>query len=159
MNEAALIPNPEDRPPAPGPVYGLVYLSTALKPFSTSDLVELLQKSRQNNAKRGISGLLLYKKRHFMQALEGPEAEVRALVEIIRADPRHFGMVVLLEGPADARHFADWSMGFRDLEREDWKKQPGLEDFPDVSLEPATFQENPSLAQKLLSAFWRKMMG
>jgi hypothetical protein len=150
------------QPPADDPanprLYSMVYLSTALKPFSTSELVELLQRSRQKNERRGITGMLLYKKRHFMQALEGPESEVRALEQIIRADPRHFGMVVLLEGQAEERHFADWSMGFRDLERDDPKTVPGLENFADVSLEPAAFEQDPSLAQKLLSAFWRKMM-
>lgn len=141
------------------PIYSLVYLSTALKPFSETDLVELLEKSRRNNAKREVTGMLLYKKRHFMQALEGPEQEVRALAEIIRADPRHFGVVVLLEGFAEERHFHNWSMGFENLEKTDLVEMPGYESFAaGASLEPAAFEKDPSLATKLLSAFWRKLM-
>jgi hypothetical protein len=33
--------------------------------------------SRENNAKRGVTGMLLYKEGNFIQVLEGDEREVR----------------------------------------------------------------------------------
>ena len=50
-----------------------------------------------------------------MQVLEGEEQLVRSLYTKISADPRHKGALALLQGVEEKRQFADWSMGFRDL--------------------------------------------
>jgi hypothetical protein len=52
-------------------MFSIVYVSSALKPFSKTDLLTLLEKSRENNTSLGISGMLLYKDGNFMQVLEG----------------------------------------------------------------------------------------
>ena len=55
--------------------YCLVYLSQATHDFEAEELADLLAVSRRNNASTGITGLLMYESRLFMQALEGPRAE------------------------------------------------------------------------------------
>ena len=50
-----------------------------------------------------------------MQALEGPEAAVRATVARIERDRRHAGIIRLWDGPIEARVFGEWEMGFDDL--------------------------------------------
>jgi hypothetical protein len=51
----------------------LVYASSAKQLFSEEDLTALLQQSRDNNTRLGLSGLLLYKDGNFMQVLERPD--------------------------------------------------------------------------------------
>jgi hypothetical protein len=94
----------------------LIYVSTATKPFSESGLLTLLNQSRTNNARIGVTGMLLYKDGNFMPALEGEdEDQVRRLYAKICTGPRHKGILTLLQGAEGNRAFPDWSMGFTNL--------------------------------------------
>ena len=89
----------------------LLYISTAREAVSPDMLADILRTSRHNNAAVGVSGLLIVGGRRFLQALEGPEAAVRATYDRIARDPRHFAIVKLgCEQIAD-RQFAHWAMG------------------------------------------------
>lgn len=96
----------------------LVYMSSAVSWPTQADLEALLAEARANNERRGITGLLVYKKGQFLQLLEGPEHDVRALFETIRRDPRHTGAVVLTDRNIDERSFSNWHMGFRNLDEQ-----------------------------------------
>jgi hypothetical protein len=93
----------------------LVYVSAATQPFSPSELDALLEKSRRNNLRDGITGMLLYRDGDFLQVLEGPEAAVRATYARIGRDRRHGGFILLDENHVEQRAFSDWAMGFRRL--------------------------------------------
>lgn len=93
-------------------LYSLVYSSTAVEPFDDERLTDLLEHSRRENGRSGITGMLLYRKGRFIQFLEGPEDRVRALIARITADPRHTGLRVMLDGHPQERQFADWTMGY-----------------------------------------------
>ena len=49
----------------------LVYVSAARKLFDEAELSALLTQCRANNARLGVTGVLLYADGNFMQALEG----------------------------------------------------------------------------------------
>lgn len=91
----------------------IVYVSAARHPFTPAELEALLEKSRANNRRDGISGVLVYRDGDFLQVLEGPEAAVRRTYARIAADARHGGVIVLDESEIAERNFGDWSMGFR----------------------------------------------
>ncbi len=91
----------------------LVYVSTSVEPLSNEDLTQLLLKSRINNSKAGITGMLLYNSGTFFQVLEGEEQELNSLFERVKHDSRHKGIIKLKSGNIPERHFPDWSMGFR----------------------------------------------
>ncbi|TGE28545.1 BLUF domain-containing protein [Hymenobacter metallicola] len=93
-------------------VYQILYRSQTVHPLSARELQELLAYSLRHNAQHQITGLLLYSEGRFVQVLEGPEAEVRALYARIQADIRHRQVITVGEGPAPARRFAEWTMGF-----------------------------------------------
>jgi Sensors of blue-light using FAD len=76
-------------------VFFLTYVSTATRPFSKADLSELMTKSHENNARLGLTGMLVYKDGNFMQVLKREEGDVRALYEKISDDPRYKGTIVL----------------------------------------------------------------
>jgi len=104
----------------------LVYVSSAVEPFSDEALKKLLAVSRRKNERRGITGLLLYSDGTFLQVLEGEPQVVETLFAKIVRDPRHRGALRLLDQPIAARTFADWSMAFKSVDPEQARQTPGF---------------------------------
>lgn len=103
----------------------VIYISSATAPFTDDDLKALLELARRKNEPLGLTGLLLYANGTFMQLLEGPAAAVDACLDKIRLDPRHTGINILVRTEVEAREFAEWSMGFHRVDREDCERLPG----------------------------------
>lgn len=135
----------------------VVYISSATNLFSDRDLLDLLAKAREKNSSLDITGMLLYKDGNFMQVLEGPEDKVRGLYSTIQADPRHLGILKLLEHPITDRAFPDWAMAFQNLNDPTLAQMPGYSEFLNDSLNSPAFQQDPTRAQKLLLTFRRNM--
>lgn len=93
-------------------LYELLYTSCADREFNQQDLLNLLQQAREHNHQTGITGLLVYHQREFMQLLEGEESVVRGLWQRIFHDPRHRSPQIMHEEPIDQRSFPEWSMAF-----------------------------------------------
>ena len=134
----------------------IIYVSTAVQAFSTADLAQLLDISRQNNAAREVTGMMLYKDGNFMQAIEGEEADVRALYDKLHLDPRHTRILTLLEEKISERQFGDWSMGFKILD-DTTVESDGYRDYRQLSLLDRGFSDEPSRAKRLLEVFRQKM--
>ena len=98
-------------------VYQLIYVSSAIEDFSDEVLLNLLEKSRHNNAQQQITGFLLYSEGNIIQLLEGEKQRVEALLSIIKDDARHDNIIVLCRCETEQREFADWRMGFKKLDR------------------------------------------
>ena len=96
-------------------MFYLIYVSHAADGLKSSDLYDILNKAHEVNANLGISGLLLYKNKRFMQLIEGQEDAVRGLYQKILQDPRHRDLIVLQEDTEPERQFPGWSMAFRNL--------------------------------------------
>ncbi|UYV16274.1 BLUF domain-containing protein [Porphyrobacter sp. ULC335] len=86
-----------------------LYISTA-PTLPREEVDAILAASARNNPARGITGLLLFNGRNFLQLLEGEEGEVSSLMETITADPRHAGVSVLDRRAIAARACPDWAM-------------------------------------------------
>ena len=86
-----------------------LYISTA--PTLSRDAVDaILDTSARNNPARGITGLLLYNGRNFLQLLEGEEEELVSLMLKITEDARHSGITVLDRRNIADRACPDWAM-------------------------------------------------
>jgi hypothetical protein len=138
-------------------MFSLVYVSSAVTPFSQAELAGLLATCHRNNASRGITGMLLYKDGNVMQVLEGDEAAVLELHEKIGRDPRHHGMITLLQGPLQERQFPGWSMGFRDLRSRHAAAPTGYSEFLNTPLTGQEFSADPTRCQRLLMMFKKSM--
>lgn len=92
----------------------LIYISTSrnLTQIPTGELEDILAVSRRNNARDGLTGLLVTGGRRFLQLLEGPSEALSAAYDRILADDRHFAMVQLTRRPVAERSFPDWQMGY-----------------------------------------------
>lgn len=129
----------------------LIYVSQATVRFDTSNLDALLELSRRNNDRLGITGMLLYRDGDFVQILEGEEAAVREIYGRIVADSRHAKIILIDDGPATEREFGDWSMGFVRLD--DSEVPPGYVDFFSRSLEPSSLAARATEALDFLRAY------
>ena len=116
-------------------------------------LRELLETSRENNQRAGLTGLLLHRDDSFFQILEGDKAAVRSLFEKIAADPRHTRIEVVAEGPIRAREFSDWQMAFIELDGQDLSALPGYSDLLNNSPSAKAFLHNLSRSKKLALLF------
>ncbi len=80
----------------------IVYTSSAFRrDMPSSDIEQILETSRRNNAKDDITGLLLYRDGSFVQFLEGPRSKVQQCYDRIAKDPRHRGLVIIYRKTAD----------------------------------------------------------
>jgi hypothetical protein len=138
-------------------VYFLVYVSSATTLFSRSQLLDILSASRASNIALGVTGMLLYKGGNLMQVLEGERDAVQGLYAKIARDPRHQGLMTLLDGAQDERRFGDWSMAFCDLDAADAASVPGYSEFLNTPLTSAEFTADPALSQRLLTTFKQSM--
>jgi hypothetical protein len=90
----------------------VVYVSTATPKFSDAVLESILTESRANNAKVGVTGMLVYADGSVMQAIEGPPAAIGDLMAKIASDTRHAGISVIWDHPIAKRGFPDWRMAY-----------------------------------------------
>ena len=89
----------------------LLYASRAAAALTDQVVDEILQQSRRNNARDGITGLLCFSNDLFMQILEGGRSEVCELFNTIVRDPRHAEVRILLYEEISERRFGGWTMG------------------------------------------------
>ena len=96
----------------------LVYVSKAVSPLSTAELLALRDQCAEDNAEARITGLLLHRDGTFLQDLEGPQDGVLDLFARIQQDARHHDVTLVWTQPVNQRRFPRWSMALADLGEE-----------------------------------------
>ncbi len=86
----------------------VVYRSRSL--IDGEEEKKILEVSRRNNPPLDITGVLVSNSGWFLQVLEGPSTNVKKILKIIEADPRHSDFNVFSTGVIEGRQFKDWSM-------------------------------------------------
>ena len=86
-----------------------LYISTA-PDLRREEVDAILTVSERNNPALGVTGLLLYNGRNFLQLLEGEEATLRSLMVRINSDLRHSGVSMIERAQVETRNCADWAM-------------------------------------------------
>jgi len=137
-----------------------IYASAASRDFETAELAELLQAARENNAKLGLTGMLLYAEGSFFQVLEGHPDVVDAMYARIGRDRRHDQVTLVIKEPIPKRYFDAWTMGFYEVSREELAGMSGVIDF--FGKDRTEISVDAGRAKKLLAAFrdgrWRKKL-
>lgn len=132
----------------------LIYVSVATnRKMSGDELKEILLKARENNQKRDITGMLLFRNGFFMQALEGEEDEVMEIFDTVSEDTRHRKLLIIHKNKIGKRNFSDWSMGFNVIDDETLKSLEGFNDFLEKPMTTEYFGKYPNHAITLLSSF------
>lgn len=91
-------------------LFRLVYASRVADALTPADHEQILASSRRNNSKAGITGLLAFGAREFLQCLEGSREAVSAMYTRILADPRHQEVQLIDCRDVEQRWFGEWGM-------------------------------------------------
>lgn len=134
-------------------LYTLVYISAGTHLFSDQELDSLLAKSRENNSKINITGILLYSEGNFIQAIEGTKEDIDYLFNKISLDPRHKYIIKLYQKPITERMFSEWSMAFKKSDKSSFANIPGLSDFMETNTVSDVLKNNSSAVSQLLLSF------
>ena len=90
-------------------LYRTIYTSRPFG-FDESILSGILMDARRANVRNDITGALICRADIYIQWLEGPEEQVRALLARIERDDRHLEVKVHVAETVEARRFGDWAM-------------------------------------------------
>jgi hypothetical protein len=130
--------------------YRLIYSSEATAEMARSDLQQMLEESRIRNARRDITGVLVFVDGVFLQVLEGERDDVDDLMQSIRRDPRHKDIKVFHEEEIDRRAFASWRMAYLSPRTEEVAAWAGLEGAGSIEGVLATLRTAPDRVPKVL---------
>ncbi len=139
-----------ERTKVAGMLVELLYTSAEAREMTDDSLLELLETSRRNNPRLGITGLLVFHAGSFMQLLEGEEETVMRLYQKILQDDRHTQSRVLWKGPIKQRTFGDWTMAFQKLGDVDPARLEGYSRFLEEGFAGDYAGGNASVAQSLM---------
>ncbi len=100
----------------------IIYISRST--FNSTDslnkiepnVARILAKSRINNRKNGLVGVLYFGDGVFFQCLEGDEVTINQLMNKLEADPRHQDLKVVSKKYINQLSFADWAMKFAPID-------------------------------------------
>ena len=100
----------------------LLYASRPAPALAASQIESILEQSRRNNPRLGVTGILCFTSEVFIQVLEGGRDEVCELFNGIVRDDRHRDVRLLVYDEVSERSFSNWTMGQVDIS----KINPGL---------------------------------
>ena len=91
----------------------LIYSSRAPEGgLEEKDLKSILEASRRENQRIGVTGMLTSSNAYFLQCLEGSCKAVNDLYNYIVRDTRHEHIRLVAYEEIDERDFANWPMGY-----------------------------------------------
>lgn len=94
-----------------------LYASRPAGSLSAQQIDLILEQSRRNNPRAGITGILCYTQDIFVQVIEGGRDEVCRLFNSIVRDDRHLDIRILVYEEISERRFSNWTMGKVDLSK------------------------------------------
>lgn len=109
------------------------------------NVVRILAKSRVNNRKNGLVGVLYFGDGAFFQCLEGEEEAVNTLFSKIENDPRHKDVKLISKKYVSKLSFPDWAMKYAPL---DEKMRNFMQEHQYQKFDPYAF--SPEMTHKML---------
>lgn len=86
------------------------YRSKGVLTDPVNEVASIVAQSQPRNAALGITGILLFDGRYFMQTIEGPPATTTDLFQSIANDDRHEDIRPFGRHELEERDFPDWHM-------------------------------------------------
>jgi Sensors of blue-light using FAD len=142
------------------PVFELIYVSRANEALLTRSARQNLRIHAQiQNARRDITGLLLYSNGVIMQVLQGDEAIVRKCFARIATDNRHRDVTLLRADTIRTRTFAKWSMALIDIESSSGVSEGKMQSvLAEVQRKDHPVPEGLALIQQFVGAEWHQAL-
>ncbi len=139
-------------------LYELLYTSVATNRMNNRELLKLLGSCRARNRSVKITGMLVYHNGEFMQLLEGEKEIVLDLFRRINRDKRHHTVRKFWESPIEKRGFADFSMGFVNMEKNDISGVEGYTDFFENDFSSLSMTDVKTDGKNFLISLGRQMV-
>jgi hypothetical protein len=132
------------------------YVSRFARDLTPAEIDALAAAAAEQNARFGITGVLLTSGRLFFQIVEGPDDAIDGLLARIRRDDRHRDVFVLGEElGVRERDFPDWSMRGLHLDRfAEERLAPGRDLLQRLV---ACRRELDELSQELQQLIWNEL--
>ncbi len=114
------------------------------------NVARILAKSRINNRRNGLVGVLYFGDGCFFQCLEGEHSAVDALYARLQSDDRHKDIKLLSREAVSALSYSDWAMKFVPLEKEMTQllREGGFNSFDPYRFDKAMVQKVMNLLRK-----------
>jgi hypothetical protein len=125
----------------------LLYVSQSVGPITTTVTTSILEKSKANNRKNNITGILCQGSGLYLQVLEGERSQVNILYSRIMTDQRHQNIELLSMEEITSRRFAQWSMALVYLSKDDPMVQMAHPEFDPYS---GTAKDAMALLEELI---------
>jgi hypothetical protein len=132
----------------------LVYISRSTEQHESNNnipasVARILLKSRTNNVKNNIVGVLYFSHNCFYQCIEGTESAIDTLYEKLLQDPRHKDLKIIHKQSIDSLSFSKWSMKFVPLEQKmmDLLQLKGYQSFNPYAFDDQTHRQVIGLLQ------------
>lgn len=133
-------------------LHHIIYQSQLID-SSTEAIEAILQTARHTNPRRHITGMMLCANGDVLQVLEGDKGAVEKLFGQIAKDPRHRNVFVVINEPISARHFPNWSMGYRGIGPQDSETFKRYQEAFCAFTEPTKGRMRQGLASEVVEAF------
>ncbi|HEX6223694.1 MAG TPA: BLUF domain-containing protein [Chryseolinea sp.] len=106
----------------------LVYVSNRKSSCSAEEIDKIIESCKRNNPPLGITGVLLYSEKKFIQLVEGDAKLIMNLYDKIKKDPRHSNAIMISYNPIAEKSFPSWHMAKRDITNTDLQFKTDISD-------------------------------
>jgi hypothetical protein len=117
-----------------------------------NSLCDIVKKAKANNLKLGITGVIFYHNKRFVQIIEGEKDSLEYLMSIIEKDTRHKNIVRIIDEEINKRGFMQWNMDSFNLDENDKIDPEELENIRDA------YKRNLKLDSELLVVIYKKLL-
>ncbi len=94
----------------------LIYVSDRKSTCTEKDIEKILDSSKKNNPGLGVTGVLFYNEKKFLQLVEGEYKIIMETYDKIKTDPRHERCIMLTCSPIKEKSFTSWNMGLKKID-------------------------------------------
>jgi len=96
----------------------LIYSSTSSENVDFKVVGEILTHAVKRNKEKGITGMMVYDGKHFLQCIEGDEMMIDELWQKLTEDTRRHSLHINGTELDDKRLFREWNMGYMNNRQE-----------------------------------------
>ena len=116
------------------------------------DLASICASAQANNPSTGITGMLFYHGKRFLQIIEGEKPALNTLMERLAQDPRHSQIERLIDEPVIKRRLGQWNMETLNLSKDEKLTEQELTMIRDA------YTNNLVVDTQVVSDFYRAML-
>jgi len=101
--------------------WAILYVSSAMKDLSASDVDYYLAVNRKIRQEHKITGIAILAMNNVLVIQEGIKEEVKAEYDAEKKHPAHHSLIKIYDGPINHRYFEDFPLAFKTIGMPEYK--------------------------------------